>query len=144
MRPPRAISPRETILNLIDLAGNYRGDVSWSDSYGESGSLSEVIVLKPLGSGLLVNYEDGSELRLDPVDGVLGLYTLRRNAGEVAGRAFLTDSSLVLDYAADVQDGVQENITDIWHRDDSSITRTGLIRQVSRTIWFEAHMVRVD
>ena len=141
---PYTISPKETILNLIDLAGTYQGDVCWSDSYGESGSLSEVIVLRPIGNGLLVDYEDGSGLRLDPVDAVRGLYTLRRDAVEVGGRAFLTDSSLVLDYATEVQDGVQEDIVDVWHRHNGAITRTGLIRQASRTIWFEAHMVRVD
>lgn len=131
-------------MNLIDLAGKYRGKVSWSDSYGESGSLSEVTVLKSVGSSLLVDYEDGSNLRLDPVDGVLGLYTLRCDSAEIAGRAFLTDRSLVLDYVAFVQEGLRENIVDVWHRHNGLITRTGLIRQSSRTIWFEADMLRVD
>ena len=69
---------------------------------------------------------------------------MRRGAHEVAGRAFLTDRSLVFDYIADIQDGLPENITDIWHRHDGPITRTGLIRQASRTVWFETDMVRVD
>ncbi len=94
--------------------------------------------------GAVVEYEDGSSLRLDPVDGVRGLFTVRRNEEGCAGRAFLTDHSLTLDYVADAQDGGQENITDVWHRDHRSITRTGLIRQPSRTIWFEAQMSRID
>ena len=136
-------------MNLIDLAGEYRANVTWSDSFGESGSLSEVMALEPLGGGgvvegAVVRYEDGSSLRLDPVIGVHGLFTVRRNAEGFAGRAFVTDRSLVLDYVADIQDGLQENITDVWHRHASLITRTGLIRQASRTIWFEAEMSRID
>ena len=131
-------------MNLIDLAGKYTGEVSWSDSNGESGSLTEATVLRLDGGSFLVDHEDGSSLRLDPADGVHGLYTIRRDAVEVAGRAFLTDGSLVLDYMAVVKDGTQENITDVWRRDGSSITRIGLIRQSSRAIWFEAGMSRVD
>ena len=130
-------------MNLIDFAGKYRGDVSWSDSSGKSGSLTEVMIFRAVGSGLRVDHEDGSSLRLDPVNGIPGYCTVRRDAGEIAGRAFLTDRSLALDYVADVRDGVREDITDVWHRDDSSITRTGLIRQPSRTIWFEADMLRM-
>ena len=131
-------------MNLIDLAGKYTGKVSWSDSNGESGSLTEATVLRLDGSSFLVDHEDGSSLRLDPEDGVHGLYTVRRDEAEVAGRAFLTDGSLVLDYVAVVKDGVQENITDVWRGDGNSIVRIGLIRQPSRAIWFEAGMSRVD
>ena len=136
-------------MDLIDLAGKYRGHVIWFDSFGESGSLSEVMTLKPLGGGGVVEgvvfeYEDGSSLRLDPVDGVHGLFTVRRNGEGFVGRAFLADRSLALDYVTDVRDGLQENITDTWHRYNRSTTRTGLIRQPNRTIWFEAHMIRID
>ena len=77
------------------------------------------------------------------MDGVHGLFTVRRNSEGFAGRAFLADNSLALDYVADVRDGLQENITETWHRHDRSITRTGLIRQPNRTIWFEADMIRI-
>ncbi len=106
------------------------------------------MALKPLRGGgvvegAVVEYEDGSSLRLDPVAGVRGLFRVRRNAEGIAGRAFLAERSLALDYVADVRDGLQENITDTWHRKGVSITRTGLIRQPNRTIWFEADMIRI-
>ena len=71
-------------MNLIDLAGNYRGDVTWFDSFGESRSLSEITSVKPLGGGDVVEgaaieYQDGSVLRLEPVDGVRGLFAVRRD-----------------------------------------------------------------
>ena len=131
-------------MNLTDLAGKYRGNVTWSDSLGESGSLTEVTVLRPEDGSLLVDYQDGSSLRLDQVDGVSGLYTVRRNEGEVCGRAVLTNRSLVLDYTAGLEGGPRENNTDVWRLDGSSITRTGLIRQPDRTIWFEADMVGIE
>ncbi len=135
-------------MKLIDLAGNYRGDVTWFDSFGESGALSEVTSIKPLGGGgvvegVVIEHQDGSNLRLDPVDGVHGLFRVRRNSEGFVGRAFLADHSLAVDYVADVRDGLQENITDTWHREGVSITRTGLIRQPNRTIWFEADMIRI-
>ena len=135
-------------MNLVDLAGSYRGDVTWFDSFGESGALSEIKSIKPLGGGgvvegVVIEHQDGSSLRLDPVDGVHGLFTVRRNSEGFVGRAFLTERSLAVDYVADVGDGLQENITDTWYREGVSITRTGLIRQPNRSIWFEAAMIRV-
>ena len=136
-------------MKLIDLAGSYRANVTWLDSFGESGALSEITSIRPLGGGgvvegVVIENQDGSSLRLDPVDGVHGLFTVRRNSEGFAGRAFLAEHSLAIDYSADVRDGLHENITDTWHRDGVSITRTGLIRQPNRTIWFEADMIRVD
>ena len=135
-------------MKLIDLAGSYRGDVTWFDSFGESGALSEVTSVKPMGGGgvvegAVIEQQDGSSLKLDSVDGVHGLFTVRRDEEGIVGRAFLTEHSLAIDYLADVPDGLQENITDTWHLDGVSITRTGLIRQSNRIIWFEADMIRV-
>ena len=135
-------------MKLIELTGKYRGDVAWFDSFGESGSLSEITSVKPRGGGgvvegIVIEHQDGSSLKLDHVDGVRGLFTVRRDEEGIAGRAYLTDHSLTLDYVADVRDGLQERITELWHKDGGSIMRMGLIKQPNRTIWSEADMVRV-
>ena len=127
-------------MNLNAIVGRYQEDGVWRASTGESGLLSGVVSIEHLNGRLEFSYSDGSR----QVSGLV------RNSGPVEltgtlgdGKLFLGDTSLTLEYEADVDGRVEYN-TDTWVKCECCFRRAGVIRQAEKHIWFEAKMVKDD
>ncbi len=111
----------------------------WYTDSGHRGPLKSVIQIHVEGDDLIFDYEDGSRHTAAGAKSGLGHFTLSGQG--VTGLCYLATQTLTLEYTANIDGQVETNL-DVWTFTDSHITRSGLIRQPERLIWFEAMMTR--
>ena len=128
---------------LQDLAGTYTGTVTWRDTRGGQGSLSETVVVESTSDGVAFQHDDGSGMYAEATALAENHVTLHGKSEEVGttGTLYLADHCMILDYVAHVR-GREERNTDVWTFSGTSVARAGVIRQADRTIWFEGGMER--
>jgi hypothetical protein len=125
-------------MNLSKIAGKYKETGHWKSSDGASGDLSDVVEICFKNNRIEFTYSDDEEVQVSEViDSFDEPIPIKGNLGP--GRLLIEDSTLILEYEADIEGRVEQN-TDIWVFRDNLVTRHGVIRQDHRIIWFEALM----
>lgn len=119
--------------------GQFTESGIWYTDSGHRGPLESNILIRVQGDDLHFDYEDGSSHRSQGAAAGLGRFPLTGTG--VTGHCYLGTQTLLLEYSADINGRVEHNL-DVWTFTDQGITRSGLIRQPERTIWFEAVMSR--
>jgi|TARA_Y100000310_G_scaffold278729_1_gene297401 hypothetical protein len=130
-------------MDLDMVVGKYEEVGTWKDSDGNSGELmGNFQEIRFHNSRLYFVYAGAEETQIsDEIESHDRPIRISNKLGE--GRIFIGDKSITLEYTADVDGRVERN-TDIWCFGTNSVQRYGLIRQDTRTIWFEAVMKRVQ
>jgi hypothetical protein len=123
----------------VTFTGQFTESGIWYTDSGHRGPLESTIQISLHGDDLHFHYEDGSTHQSPGAAAGLGRFPLT-GAG-ISGHCYLGTQTLLLEYRADINGRVERNV-DVWTFTDQGITRSGLIRQPERTIWFEAVMRR--
>lgn len=126
-------------MDLETYTGTFVESGIWYTDSGHRGPLESVIHILAQGEDLALSYEDGSRHIAAGAAAGLGRFELHGNGA--AGWLYLGTRTLLLDYRADINSRIEDNV-DVWTFADTGITRSGIIRQPERIIWFEAVMTR--
>ncbi len=130
-------------MKLDKIVGRYEEVGTWKDSDGKSGKLTGSFQeVRFHDNRLYFEYGNTGETHIsEEIESHDLPICLSSNLGE--GKILIGQKSLTLEYTANV-DGRVEHNTDIWSFAANSIQRHGVIRQDTRTIWFEAEMKKVQ
>jgi hypothetical protein len=126
-------------MDLVTFTGTFVESGIWYTDSGHRGPLESVIRIIATGNDLQLLYEDGSRHAVTGAASGLGRFELQGN--NATGTLFIGAQTLLFDYSADIEGRIEHNV-DVWTFTDHGITRSGIIRQPERTIWFEAVMTR--
>lgn len=134
------------MMNAPDIsrfAGDYSETGRWRDARGNSGALRGRVTIRVEDDRFSMVSDDGhtmvARLPADLAQPIL--FEGTGGGATTSGSLCYGDESLILEYAADVR-GREEHNVDVWTFGGSMARRAGVIRQIARTIWFEAHMER--
>jgi hypothetical protein len=130
-------------MNLDKIVGRYEEVGTWKDSDGKSGELTGSFQeVRFHGNRLYFDYGNTGETQIsEEIESHDRPICLSSNLGE--GKILIGQKSLTLEYTANVDGRVERN-TDIWSFTANCIQRYGVIRQDTKTIWFEAEMKKVQ
>ena len=129
-------------MELDKIVGKYEEVGTWKDSDGKSGELAgNLQAIRFCGNRLYFDYGSTEETQIsEEIESHDRPICLSSKLGE--GKILIGDKTITLEYSANVDSRVERN-TDIWSFGTNSVQRYGVIRQDTRTIWFEAEMKKV-
>ena len=130
-------------MDLHKIAGKYEEFGTWKDCNGNSGKLAGSFqVVRFCDNRLYFEYGSTEEIQIsEEIESHDRPICLSSKFGE--GNILIGDKSIILEYTTEVDGRVERN-TDIWSFGTNRVQRHGVIRQETRTIWFEAEMKKVQ